>query len=271
MPLLLLKLTLTPLLVGGASLATRRWGPAIGGWIVSLPLTSGPVLFFLALGEGPAFAAQATVGTLLGLGAICGFCAAYLLASRRGPVVAMLAATGAYALVAIAVQPVAGAPFAIIVVAVVAALMGVLRLLPPPVARTSPRAHPRWDLPARVIVGTLLVVLFTTIAPLLGPVTSGIVTTFPVYVSVLSVFEHARAGRAAALEVQRGLLTGLVGPVAYYIVVRALVEPAGVAVAFSAAVVVTGIVGVIALRFVRAGTAGASASLADQELEPETV
>ena len=30
MPLLLLKLTLTPLLVGGASLAARRWGPAIG-------------------------------------------------------------------------------------------------------------------------------------------------------------------------------------------------------------------------------------------------
>ena len=39
MPLLLLKLVLTPVVVGGASLAVRRWGPAIGGWIVSLPLT----------------------------------------------------------------------------------------------------------------------------------------------------------------------------------------------------------------------------------------
>ena len=45
MPVLALKLILTPLLIGGASLAARRWGPAIGGWLVSLPLTSGPVTF----------------------------------------------------------------------------------------------------------------------------------------------------------------------------------------------------------------------------------
>ena len=38
MPSLVLKLVLTPLLVGGASIAARRWGPSIGGWIVALPL-----------------------------------------------------------------------------------------------------------------------------------------------------------------------------------------------------------------------------------------
>jgi hypothetical protein len=36
-PILALKLVLTPVLIGGASLAARRWGPAIGGLIVALP------------------------------------------------------------------------------------------------------------------------------------------------------------------------------------------------------------------------------------------
>jgi len=43
---LALKLTITPFLILAASLASRRWGEAVGGWLVGLPLTSGPVAFF---------------------------------------------------------------------------------------------------------------------------------------------------------------------------------------------------------------------------------
>jgi len=261
-PLLLLKLTLTPLLVGGASLAARRWGPAISGWIVSLPLTSGPVLFFLALDPGPAFAAQAAVGTLLGLGAICGFSVGYLAASRRGPLAAMIAATLAYAVVAVVLQPVAGAPFLLLAAGVAAAIAGVLRLLPEPAGGPVTHAHPRWDLPARVVVGTVLVIAFTALATALGPVTGGLVATFPVYVSVLAVFEHVRSGRPGALDVLRGLLTGLFGTVAFYVAVHYLVEPAGVWVASGTAIAITAAVGFVALRVVRAGIA---------EAEPETV
>ena len=68
-----LKLVLTPTLIGAASLAGRRWGPAVSGWLVGFPFTSAPIalvglfafaLFFLTLavlieraGVGPAFAA----------------------------------------------------------------------------------------------------------------------------------------------------------------------------------------------------------------------
>src|SRR5262245_7751273 len=41
--ILLLKLLVTPAIVLGASLAGRVWGQSIGGWLVALPLTSGPV------------------------------------------------------------------------------------------------------------------------------------------------------------------------------------------------------------------------------------
>ncbi len=107
----------------------------------------------------------------------------------------MAAASVGYVVVGLAVQPVTGAPFPLLVLAVVAAIAGVLRLLPAATAGGTGRVHPAWDLPARIVVATLVVVLLTTIAPRLGPVTSGIVATFPVYVSVLAVFEQLHGGR----------------------------------------------------------------------------
>src|SRR5437660_633846 len=47
MTLLLAKLVLTPLLIAAVTLAGRRWGPGVGGWLAGLPLTSGPVSVFL--------------------------------------------------------------------------------------------------------------------------------------------------------------------------------------------------------------------------------
>ena len=61
---LTLKLVLTPALIGTATLAGRRWGQSVGGWLVGLPLTTGPVAFFIALDHGAAFGAAAVVGSL---------------------------------------------------------------------------------------------------------------------------------------------------------------------------------------------------------------
>jgi hypothetical protein len=77
MDTLALKLVLTPVLVGTASLAGRRWGPVVSGWFVGLPLTSGPIAFFLALNNGVAFAAATAVGTLAGAISQAAFCLAY--------------------------------------------------------------------------------------------------------------------------------------------------------------------------------------------------
>ena len=46
---LLLKLVLVPGLIALVTVAGRRFGPRIGGWLNALPLVAGPVLFFLAL------------------------------------------------------------------------------------------------------------------------------------------------------------------------------------------------------------------------------
>ena len=54
-------------MVLAASLAARRWGEAVGGWLVGLPLTSGPVAVFLALEQGPAFATDAAAASNAGV------------------------------------------------------------------------------------------------------------------------------------------------------------------------------------------------------------
>jgi hypothetical protein len=83
MPLLAFKLLLTPLFIGGVTLAGRRWGPTVGGLLVGLPLTSGPVSVFLAIQYGPAFAARAAAGILAGHAATCLFLLTYGLLSGR--------------------------------------------------------------------------------------------------------------------------------------------------------------------------------------------
>lgn len=64
METLLLKLLLTPALIAAASLAGRQWGQAVSGWFVGLPLTSGPIAFFVALDQGVGFAAATALGAL---------------------------------------------------------------------------------------------------------------------------------------------------------------------------------------------------------------
>src|SRR5512142_1919857 len=74
---LLLKVLVTPAIIGTASLAGRRFGHSISGWLIALPLTTGPITFFLALSHGPAFAANTAAGTLAGGISQAAFVAAY--------------------------------------------------------------------------------------------------------------------------------------------------------------------------------------------------
>ena len=52
MLLLLLKLTLAPGLVAAVTLAGRRWGPRVAGWLGGLPVIVGPILLALAIVTG---------------------------------------------------------------------------------------------------------------------------------------------------------------------------------------------------------------------------
>jgi hypothetical protein len=230
---LALKLVVTPVLIAGASLAGRRWGQAIGGWLVGLPLTSGPVAFFLALEQGPGFVAAVAFGSLAGALAEVAFCLAYGWSARTGWVMALGAASVAFVVTAIGLQRVT-VPLLVLAAIVFVALVVALRLMPPRGAPSDAAPPPRWDLPARMIVTTVIVVALTELAPVLGPRLSGVLATFPVYAAILTIFAH-RAGAEPAVQVLSGLLLGLFSFAGFFVVLGGSIERLGVAGGFAAA------------------------------------
>src|SRR3989442_15484873 len=81
---LLLKVVATPALIAAATLAGRRWGDRLSGWLVGLPLTSGPVVFFLAIEQGSGFATRASLAVLLGTISQAAFALVYARTAVRG-------------------------------------------------------------------------------------------------------------------------------------------------------------------------------------------
>jgi hypothetical protein len=236
MSTLALKIILTPALILAASVAGRRWGEAVGGWLVGLPLTSGPVAFFLALDYGPAFAEQAAVGSVAGVVAQAAFCLAYGWAAMQFAwPLAFAVGTIAFALAAILVQWLAPTPLLLFGLAILVLLLALL-LIPRAPSTMPIAARPRWDLPARMAVATALVLALTTAAPALGPRLSGLLATFPVFAAVLAVFAHRMQGAAAARQVLWGLMLGLFAFAGFFAVIHLAIVPAGVAAAFAAAI-----------------------------------
>jgi hypothetical protein len=237
---LALKLVLTPMLVGTASLAGRRWGPAVSGWLVGLPLTSAPIAFFLALNHGVAFAAAVAVGTLSGTISQAAFCVTYgWLAWRWGWLRTVSASCLAFVVSTVVLQSLTLPPVPLFLT-VVAALVVALRLMP---ERTETSATmvgplPRWDIPTRMVVATVFVLLLTGVAPILGPRLTGLLAPFPLYAAVLTVFAHHLQGAAPAAQVLRGLLLGLFAFAGFFLMLAALIERLGIIPAFATAIAV---------------------------------
>ena len=82
MTVLLFKLFTTPTLILIATLVSRRFGQATGGWLVGLPLTSGPIALFLAIEQGPRFSQLAAAGSLKGTVAQAFFATTYVALAR---------------------------------------------------------------------------------------------------------------------------------------------------------------------------------------------
>jgi hypothetical protein len=229
-PVLALKLFLVPLLIWLVTLAGRRWGPAVAGWLSAFPIVAGPILFALTLEQGAAFAARAAEGTLMAVVAILVFCLVYAWASARWAVTGSMAlallawATSVALLQQLRLPPAAG------FVLVWGALLLAGRLFPPavPVAGGARRS----DLPWRMLAAGALVLAVTAGAAHLGARLSGFLAMFPVMGSVLVGFAHAGAGRGSAVALLRGMVTGFYGFAVFCVVLALQLEPGGVGAAF---------------------------------------
>jgi hypothetical protein len=234
---LAVKLVVTPLLIGGASLAGRRWGDQLGGWLVALPLTSGPVAFFLATDHGVDFAATAAVGMLAGTISQVAFALAYRGLARRGRLPALAGGLLGFAVSTVALSslqwPVL-ATFGLVLAAVASAYLLIRRTTPRhPGSSGTP---PRWDLPARMLVATGVVFAIAAAAPAIGPQLAGLLSPLPVFGIVLAVFSHHAHGPTAAVGVLDGLVIGLLAPAVFFLAVAVGLPALGL-VAFAVATV----------------------------------
>src|SRR5262245_46902673 len=230
-----LRLVITPLLIGIATVAGRRWGPGVSGWVAGFPLTSGPVSVFLALEQGPGFAAQAAVGTLLGLAAMAGFCLVYSRVAPRagwpaGTLACVVTFVGGTLVLAQAALPV-GPAFALVCLLLAGIAAAMPRLAAPP----GPGTPPPWDLPLRIATATTVVLGLTALASLLGPRLTGFLSPFPVFALVMGVFTHRAQGPAAATRLLRWVVLGSFAFAAFFLAAGLLLERTGLGVTYAAA------------------------------------
>jgi hypothetical protein len=235
--LLVLKLTLTPLFIGLVSLAGRRWGPAITGWLVGLPLTSGPVIFFLAMERGETFAAAASKGAIMGLISVAAFCLVYgRVCTRSGWIASTCAGWAAYlASTLLFVRLSFSLPITFL--AAVAALFLALALFqktsPGPIAAKGPKS----EIFLRMFAATALVLALTGMAAWLGPGLTGLIAPFPVYSTILAAFTQRAEGGEAAARLLRGVVLGSFTFALFFFVLAGALQRFSTAPAFGLALV----------------------------------
>jgi len=233
----LLKLALVPLAVWIASLAARRWGHAVSGYLGGMPLIGGPITLYLALDHGAEFAARSATLTLAAILAQ----AAHLLAfTRVGAHARWPAALGAgwsaFALVACAVAAVPLTPLVALALAALGLVAAAL-WLPRPRADAPPPRIPPLELRLRLAAALVLAAVILWAARELGPVVSGILLSVPVTGSIMPPFTLALYGNDALARLARGFTVGLSGFAAFFCVIAITVVPLGIAAAFAGAVV----------------------------------
>jgi hypothetical protein len=232
--LLFLKLTLVPLLVVSVSLAARRWGARIAGLLTGVPIVSGPALFFFAVEQGDAFAAEAARAVLLSLVAVAACCVVYAWAALRTPWWISLPVSWVSFFVTVLIVQRVHATATVALAVALASLVGAHVLLPGAGSHTvGPR--PAWDLPLRAMSSMILVVSVTSLAHRLGPTLSGALTPFPVAISTLMAFSHAQGGSSMAIRLLRGFLPGMWSFVAFCFVLSVSLVAVGTWLGFALA------------------------------------
>ncbi len=238
-PLLVAKLVAVPVLVLAASLVARRWGPRGGGFIIGLPLTSGPVLVFLALEQGASFASQAAIGTMLGVVPLALYCLTFSrMGFVRGWLESLVASTVVYFLSSAILSQVDALPLLALAASLISIAIS-LALIPRGVASIPDRALPWWEIPARIVAATTLVVLVTGVASELGPRWSGLLAPYPIYATVFSVFMLRFDGPKVSGPFLRGVVVSAIAATAFYFVFWGTVGSLGVVWAATASLFAT--------------------------------
>lgn len=234
--LLALKLVLVPTFLLLVSLAGRRWGASVAGWLAGLPVVAGPIVLLVALEQGPAFASAASSAALAAVFAAVTFGASYSHAAlRMGWPGALVVAICAWSVAATLLASLPATPLVSLAVAVIAVVAArwVFPAVAPPAAS---RPFASGELVLRMAAGAALTLIVTGLADTVGSRWSGLLAVFPVLGSVLAVFSHRGQGAAFAATLLRALATGLSSLAAFFLVTSLALPELGTANSFMLAV-----------------------------------
>ncbi|QXE10559.1 MULTISPECIES: hypothetical protein [Pseudomonas] len=207
--MLILKLLLIPGFLLLISLAGKRWGPSVAGWLSGLPVVVGPILFFLAIEQGPQFAAQSAVAALSAMFAMIAFCITYAqVAQRANWPWALTISLTVWAVLALELSLIPSS-LTFSVAAAATALLAAPYLFPnvqPVLNGPAPKSD---KLLWRMIAGAALTLLVTMLASTVGERWSGLLAVFPVLGSVMAVFSQQTRGPAFTAALLRATATGM--------------------------------------------------------------
>ncbi|WP_208230447.1 hypothetical protein [Brenneria izadpanahii] len=257
MDILAIKLAVTPVLMLAVSLAVRKWGGFVGGLLSGMPLTSGPVALFLAIEQGPQFAAKAASGALSGLAAVLLTYLFYLVVTSSLSVLAACVSALAFFGVISLLLLVSNSPLGAIIISL-AAIAAIIRLTNRGGREIRKSTVPFWDIPMRMLTSTAMLFAITGSARVIGPHVSGILSPVPVIAWPLTVFAHVQGGRSEMAAVVRGNAVSAIGVIIFYMTIRELILQAGLlttfVVAFAASVLTTTLLAEVMRRSARAAS-----------------
>lgn len=232
--MLALKILLVPSLIGAVTLVGRRWGPAIAGWVAGFPIVAGPILWLVAIEQGPAFAAITATGALSATIANVFFCLGYAwLAMRFSWWACLLGAYAAFALAAVLLNMFTPSVHVLLVLAFISIpLVG--RMFPRNINPLPKAPPPAIELPARMVAAALLVLAVTFFAAQLGPRVSGIFAAPPLLASVLAGFSHPVSGAGFAIRLLQGMVSGFYALATFCFLLALLLPAWGIGASFLA-------------------------------------
>jgi uncharacterized membrane protein (GlpM family) len=214
----MLKLLVIPGFLLLISLAGKRWGPSVAGWLSGLPVVVGPILLFLAIEQGQVFAAQAAAAALSAMFAMIAFCVTYAqVAQRLSWPWALTMAVLVWASVAVVLSLIPPS-LALSMIAAATALLAAPYLFPsvqPVISGPAPKSD---KLLLRMMAGALLTLAVTLLASTVGERWSGLLAVFPVLGSVMAVFSQQTRGPAFTAALLRATATGMYSFAAFCLV-----------------------------------------------------
>jgi len=210
---LLIRLFASPLAIGLASLAGKRWGPNIAGVLGGLPLVGGPIVAALWITQGSDYVTTLARSAPAGVWSnIVYMLAVGQLSKRWGWKVGIACGWIGYLGGGLLLNASGLAHSLIVGVAVLPGLwLSAVRWLPKPTAVPPPTHLPHSELITRMLAAAALVLSLTAAASWFGPTLTGLFTGAPVAATVIPAFTYVSSGHDGMLLALRGFLTGLMG------------------------------------------------------------